>query len=161
MASNIYMKVAGVDGESQEANHKGWIECTRVDFNVHSPVSYNAGGGSSVGAAEPSPVSVYCKQGKHSPEFQKRQFEGKSFDTIDFEFLKQTGDDTGKKFYILKLKFAQVSNYAPDLSGQSELMENVTFTYEEIEVEYFGQNSNNQLSRVGGSKYNLKEKKAG
>lgn len=160
MASNVYMKVSGVPGESQETNHKEWIECTGVNYSVNSPVSYQAGGGSAVGAAEPSPISVYAKQGKHSPEFQKAQFNGKSFDLIEFEFLKQTGADAGEKFMVIKIKHAMVTNYAPDLSGQSEPMESVSLTYEDIEIEYFGQNSQNQLSRVGATGYNLKEKKS-
>ncbi len=155
---NVYMLPSGVEGESLEVNHVGWIECTGVNYSVNSPTSYGAGGGSAVGAPEPSPISIFAKQGKHSPVFQTKQFNGTHFDEVKFEFLKQTGTSAGEKFLILTIRHAFVTNFTPDLSGQGEPTEHIVMTYEEIEIDYWGQNSQGALSSVGATKYNLKQK---
>ena len=35
MASDVYMQIDGIKGESQDDRHKGWIEVSSVHWGIH------------------------------------------------------------------------------------------------------------------------------
>jgi hypothetical protein len=37
MAVDIYLKIDGINGESSDAGHKGWIECESVTWHIAQP----------------------------------------------------------------------------------------------------------------------------
>lgn len=37
MAIDIYLKVEGTTGESQDSNHKGWTDVLSFDWGLHNP----------------------------------------------------------------------------------------------------------------------------
>jgi type VI protein secretion system component Hcp len=39
MASDVYLHIDGVNGESNDDKHKGWIEVEAVDWGVIQPVT--------------------------------------------------------------------------------------------------------------------------
>lgn len=158
--ANIFLKMDTLEGESVETDYKGWIEVESTNFAVNSPSSVFSGTGSGVGKPEPSPVTLVVRQGKHCIEILKRQFNGKHWANVQIVGLKQTGDDVAQKYYEIKLKEAFIMNYNPDLSGNGHGMEQLTFTYSDVEVEYFAQNTDGILTSVGKSGYNVKEGKA-
>ena len=158
MAEHIYLKVAGVEGESLEANHKGWIEVSDVHYSISNASSFAAGSGQGQGATQLSPISVTAKTGKHSPDFLRKCMNGTPFETMEFEWLKQTGDSAGQVAHKLKLKFAYVSSLSPNLSG--EPMEHFSITCEDLEVEYFKQESGGNLVSAGGAGFDTKAKQS-
>lgn len=42
MAFDAYLQIDGMKGESQDAEHLGWIECIDVNFGVDQPKSATA-----------------------------------------------------------------------------------------------------------------------
>lgn len=154
--ANIFMKLDSIQGESEQEGYNGWIECESVQYSVHSPSSVGTGTGSGVGKAEPSPITVFAKQGAHSPEISKRQYQGDHFQLVTIAFLKQAGQSTGQKFFEIKLKEVFVTLFNPSLQGNSEPYETWTFTYNDIETEYFKQNEQGNVVSAGKTGYNTK-----
>lgn len=37
MASDAYLKIEGIDGESEDERHRNWIEVSNVLYAVHQP----------------------------------------------------------------------------------------------------------------------------
>ena len=156
--ANIFMKLDSLQGESEQKDFEGWIEVDHVNYSVHSPSSVGTGGGSGVGKAEPSPITVIAYQGAHTPELAKRQLEGMHWKDVTITFLKQTGATSSKNDKSLEIKLKEVflTQFHPDLSGNERPTETFVFTYNDIEVEYFKQNTDGGLVSVGKTGYNTK-----
>lgn len=47
MASDAYLKIEGINGESEDERHRNWLEVSNVTYAVHQPradVASTAGG---------------------------------------------------------------------------------------------------------------------
>lgn len=154
--ANIFMKLDSISGESKQQGYEDWIEVESVAYSVYSPSSVGHGTGSGVGKAQPSPISVTCVQGAHTPEISKRQYQGDHFQKVTLAFLKQASDATGKKFFEMILKEVFVESYSPSLQGGAQPYESWTFTYNDIETEYFKQDESGNTVSVGKTGYNTK-----
>lgn len=157
--ANIFLKLSGITGESKDTNHKEWIEVMNVNYSVFSPSSADIGGGSSAGTADPGDLTLMAFMGAHTPDMTQRQFQGKHFDEATFEFMKQGGADTGKKFFTIKLKEVFITHYSPGDAGGQEPMESYGLTYNDIEIDYLKQNEKGNTVSVGTIGYNRKENK--
>jgi hypothetical protein len=60
MAIDVYLQIDGIQGESADSEHQGWIECTSVNWKLHQPRSATAStaGGHTAERAELSDVSL-------------------------------------------------------------------------------------------------------
>ena len=60
MASDFYLQLDGIKGESADSKHAGWIECTSINWAIHQPKSATASnsGGHTAERAELSEISI-------------------------------------------------------------------------------------------------------
>lgn len=60
MATDYYLQLDGIKGESTDSKHTAWIECTSVNWSITQPKSATAstGGGHTAERAELSEISV-------------------------------------------------------------------------------------------------------
>ncbi len=49
MAIDIYLKVEGTTGESQDSKHKGWTDVLSFEWGLHNPCNMAVGGGGGAG----------------------------------------------------------------------------------------------------------------
>jgi len=70
MASDIYLKIEGVDGESTDSKHKGWIEIMSFSWGAQNDASASASqaGGHSTGRTNIADFSVMKYADKASPK---------------------------------------------------------------------------------------------
>ena len=59
MATDYYLQLDGIKGESTDSKHAGWIECTSVNWSITQPKSATAstGGGHTAERADLSEIS--------------------------------------------------------------------------------------------------------
>ncbi len=157
--AHIFVKMDSVNGESDDTDHKQWIEAHNVSFSVHSPSSVGSGSGSGVGKAEPSPIGFHVDTGAHTPDLTGRQFEGTHFQDVTIEFIKQAGQATGKPYKVIKLKEVFITDYIPHDQENTQPTEQYQCTYNDIEIEYFKQNTDGNMVSAGKTRYNTKENK--
>ncbi|MDR1062971.1 MAG: type VI secretion system tube protein Hcp [Azoarcus sp.] len=80
---DIYVKIEGIAGESQDASHKGWIDALGFSYLITQTSSEAFGGGLGVGRANFNALSFthyvdratsalfqYCAAGKHIPKVE-------------------------------------------------------------------------------------------
>lgn len=59
MATDAYLQIEGIKGESMDAEHKGWIEIARLHWGVTQPRSATA---STAGGHTAEPASIgFCR----------------------------------------------------------------------------------------------------
>lgn len=159
MPSDMFMKVSGVDGESEQEGYKNWIELTSFSMSSAAAGSTAIGTGAGVGKVSIHGVNGTTVAGKHTPTIAKKYFNGEHFDKVEIVFIKQTGDDAGKEYYHLTMEhvfFTSIQNGKGEGSLGSE---SFSLTAESYEQEYWAQDSKGKLTSVGKTKYEEKKGK--
>jgi len=146
MASDIFLKVDGADGESQDENHAAEIELQSYSFGVSQSASVTASsvGGGTTARATFHDLVVNKELDLASAKLQEFCSTGKHIDSVILSARRAAGDD---KVEYLKYTLTDsiISNYSISGGGNSIPMESVSFNYGKIEFEY------KQQARAGGT----------
>lgn len=94
-----FMKIAGVEGESIDKDHKGEIEIQSWSWGVSQPASTSA---MSTGKRQHKPIYIARLVDKSSPILQQASTDGRAFPSMTVYLPKQEGDGTGYLTYELK-----------------------------------------------------------
>ena len=145
-AFDMFIKIDGVDGESTDAKHKGWIEVQSFQHGVSQPPGGAAGGARSAGRANHQDFTVVKALDKASPKLLLSCCSGKHIPTVTVEFFRPVGDKGEKqKFMQYKLSDVIVASVKPQgVAGGSpdRPTEEVSFNYGKIEWTYTGYETN-------------------
>ena len=157
MANSMYIKFDGVEGESQQEGFVGWIEISDFNMTSSAPPSTDLGGGSGVGKPTIHGVSFKTTSGRHTPQINKKYFDGKHFTNVQVVFLKQTGDAQAQKYYELTMDHVFVTSMGNGKSEGSLGSESITLLAETYKQEYWAQASDGSITSVGSTSYNTKK----
>ena len=158
MAADIFIKIDGITGESQDDKHTDWIEVASFTEGLSAPGSTGLGTGGAVGKPSFQPFGFATVQGKHTIDIKNKVFSGKHFDKVDVAFTKATGDGTtGQEYYTVKMEHVFVTSYSLSKGNDSVAYETFTIEAEKAEWEYKAQGSDGQLTSVGTSSYDQKK----
>jgi len=79
MASDAYLKIEGIDGESEDERRRNWIEVSNVIYAVNQPraESVSTAGGHTNGKAElhPNHLQEACRLGLADPAANLRNWQ--------------------------------------------------------------------------------------
>ena len=138
MAVDMFLKIEGIDGESSDDKHKGWIEVHSFSWGVQHPVSGTASstGNLSGGRADFSELSIVKQLDKASPKLMQACASGEHLKTVTLSLNRASGDK--EQFMEYKLTDVLVSSYAGSgAGGGSEIpMETIHFHYGKVETKY-------------------------
>jgi type VI secretion system secreted protein Hcp len=144
MAFDAFLKIEGIEGDSQDSKHKGEIEVLSFHWNVSHPAAGKPGG---VGRAKLTDFQIVKNLDRASPLLFEACCSGDHISDALFTARKAGGD----KFEFLKIKLSDViiTSVSPAGTPGSDLpVEQVTFNFAKIEQEYFSQDP---TGRPGGS----------
>ena len=156
----LVMKADSVTGDSNIAEHVGWIDVESMSVGSSNPVTIQ-GGGMSADVPSLSDLSLTTVTGKHSPDFWKKHLTGKHFDKVEIEDLIVGGDAKPIKSAKTTMTEVFVSMYSTGGSSGSGSrgFESISFQYGTIEFEWFTQNAQGGTTSAGSQKYDNKQKK--
>jgi type VI secretion system secreted protein Hcp len=140
MASDMFLKVEGVDGESTDEKHPGEIEVLSYTWGVKQQRSGSASsaGNLSAGRADFADFSIVKAIDKSSPTLALSCASGKHIPTVTLE-LCRAGED---KQPYMEYKFTDViiTSFRPGGSsnggGETLPLEEVSFAYGKAEWKY-------------------------
>ncbi len=156
MATDMYIRFDGVDGESQQKGLEKWIELGSFAISSRTEQSTELGEGSGVGKVTLDGVSFHTVTGRHTPQIFAKMCKGTHFPIVEVKFLKQTGDDASQTYYHLKMEKVFVTSNSVSKSPGSLPGEGLHLTAETYEQEYWVQGGDGALTSVGKNKYNSK-----
>jgi type VI secretion system secreted protein Hcp len=143
MAVDLFLKIDGIEGESQKKGHKGEIDVVSFSFGAAQHGSFHTGGsGGGSGKAEIRDISLMKQVDKASPQLFKFCASGKHIKNIVIYAQKAGDGDNALTYYTIKLEDAIVSSV--DNSGASSgdaIMETVTFNTAKFTFDYQAQNA--------------------
>lgn len=141
MATDVYMQVDGIKGESSDSKHQGWIEISSVHWGVHQPRSATAStsGGHTSERAELKDVSFYKLCDTSSPILMQQCAAGKTIPKIVFEFMRADGDGKPITYFQMELKNVIISGIEPSIEPGGTLGEFVSLKYARVTWKYTAQ----------------------
>lgn len=138
MATDMFLKIEGIDGESTDEAHSDWIEILSYSHGVTQPAtaSISSGGGRASQRSDHQDFSVVKTLDKASPKLFLHCCNGRHISEIKLELCRATGDKT--KFMDYTLEDVIVSSVRPGGSSEgSDLpLEEITFNYAKITYTY-------------------------
>ncbi|SJM93121.1 Hcp family type VI secretion system effector [Crenothrix polyspora] len=155
MATNTYLKIDPIKGESTDKGHEGWIEVFGFSLGVSQPISGPSGtGGRAASRADFTTLGIsksidtasidlhmYCAQGTHIAK-------------LELEVCQETGSKVCYWKYELEDVMVQAVNVSGGGSGRP--MESVVFVFDVISWTYVPvDNKGTAGTAIGPKKFSL------
>jgi len=134
-ASDYFLKIDGVEGESTDDKHRGQIEIQSWSWGVSNAGSIASGGGGGAGKASFSDFHFTMPVSKASPKLMQAAATGEHIKSVELTLRKAGG--TQMDYYKVHLQDCLVSSYQSSGSSGGDLpMEEISFNYQQISFEY-------------------------
>ena len=155
MSHEIFIKIEGIDGESKQAAHKGWIDVLNFGYSVTQSVSLHTGGGGGVGRADFAPLTFTHYLDKSSPNLLTYCAAGKHIPTVTISVCK-VGDGS-QEFAKIVLSGVIIASVAPGGASGAGTTETVGLSYAKIETAVKEQKADGSMGAAIHGNWNVKE----
>jgi type VI secretion system secreted protein Hcp len=156
MAVDYFLKLDGIQGESQDDKHKNEIQILSWSWGASNTSSVSGTGGSGAGKADLSDVSMMLNFDKSTPKFFKSVCAGSHIPTGSFTAVKSGTD--GKPY--LKIDFKEIFVTSVQMSAAGEVPAvSLSFSYDEIKIDYSAQDEKGNVASTGPVTFNTKANK--
>jgi type VI secretion system secreted protein Hcp len=141
---DIYVRFdsPAIKGESQDKDHKDWIEVSHWSHQIIQPRSATAStsGGHTSERTEHSDMEFVKEIDVVSPLLYQHASGGSTFGEVTIDFLRADGEGNRVKYLEIKLKNAIVSRIAPSVASEGLPTESFSLKYAAIQWKYTQQN---------------------
>jgi type VI secretion system secreted protein Hcp len=157
MAVDYFLQIAGIEGDSQDAKHKGWLDVLSWSWGESHPESPSpGGGGGGSGKVNMQDLSFMTATSKASPKLFLACAAGQHF-----KEAKLVGRKSGKdQQEYLTWTFSDILVSAFQVSASSEVpVESVSLSYAKVKLEYRPQKADGSLDAPITAGWDLKANK--
>ncbi len=150
MAADNFLKIEGINGESTDDKHKGWIEVLSYNWGVSQMASGTASssGGGAVQRADFQDLSIVKLMDSASPLLFRACAIGEHIGEVTLELCRAGGDKL--RYMEYKLTNVIISSVTIGGGGGGEPTEAVSFNYGRIKQTY-----TKQARKGGGAAGNI------
>ena len=154
-AVDYFLKISGVQGESQDSKHKGDIELLSWSWGATNPTNIK-GSGMSAGKVAFSEINITKLVDKSSPKLLELCVTGKHVADATLICRKSTGGKNPEDFLTIKLSEVYVSSFqAGGSSGGDQESESLSLSFTKINYDYKMQQPDGSLVSSGNIEYDL------
>ena len=141
MASDIFLKIDKIEGESQDSKHAKEIDIQSWSWGMHQPASNQAGTGGGLGQVEVHDLRCTKTIDKSSPILQKFCMSGDHIATVTLTSRKAGGADR-VEFVVITLSEVMVSSISiGHANGNDSPTEEITLNFGKVLFEYTPQDT--------------------
>jgi type VI secretion system secreted protein Hcp len=158
MASNFYLKLDNIDGESRDDVHKKEIEILDFSFGVSNTGSRHGGSGGGTGQAHVQDIGFTKYADKSSPILMKYCVLHTDIPNGKITCYKAAGDQR-VKYLVIELKEVLITSYQTG-GGDGVAMENGSLNFAEIKYVYSEQKTDQAAGGPVEWAYNIPEHKS-
>lgn len=135
MAVDMFLKIEGIKGESQDSKHKDEIDVLAWSWGMSQSGTTHTGGGGGAGKVNVQDLSVTKYLDKASPNLMLYCCNGKHISEMNLTVRK--AGENALEYLKVTMKNGLVSSISDGGSGgEDRLTENVTLNFAEVKVEY-------------------------
>jgi type VI secretion system secreted protein Hcp len=157
MAVDMFLKIAGVTGESQDAKYKGNIDISSFSFGVTQPSTGHFGGGSGAGKAQFQDINLTKRIDKASPVLLEHLIRGTHFDSATIIVRKVGGKDP-IEFFKIELSEVFISSVQNSGANQGDgIDEQISLNFSYIEYHYKEQSKDGSAGSASKTTWNIKK----
>ena len=156
MAMDMFMKIAGLKGESVDKTHAGEIDVLAWSWGVSNSGSAHVGGGAGAGKANVQDLSFTKYIDKSTPDLLLSCCNGKHHDDATL-IVRKAGE---KPLEYLKITMTEVlvtSVSTGGSGGEDRLTENVTLNFASVKLEYVEQTKGGGTGDKPSMNWNIAE----
>lgn len=157
MASDYYLQLDGIKGESTDAGHVGWIECRTVTWSISQPKSATAStcGGHTAERAELSEIMLSKLLDLASPILAQTCACGKTIAKGRLEFQRADGAGEPIKYFEVELENVLIGHIAPSFDGSGQPAESLGLKFSQVRWKYTKQSVGGGVSGNTSGGWNL------
>lgn len=138
MSVDMFMKVEGASGESQDANHKGWTNISSMTWGATQPHSMASGGGAGAGKVTFHDLNIVASIDKAYPAVLKHCATGKHLGQVEISLCKAGG--TQIEFGKITLTDVLVTNVTVSGANAADaVIVNYSFQATKVKSQYWEQ----------------------
>lgn len=156
MAVDYFLKVDGIEGESVDEKHKNEIQIMSWSWGASNVSSVAGTGGSGAGKADVSDFNCMTYFDKATPKFFKNIVKGTHIPKGTLTAIKAGAD--GKPYLKVVFNEIFVTSLQMSASGETPTV-SLSFTYNEIKMDYSMQDDKGNLVSTGEVTFNTKQNK--
>jgi type VI secretion system secreted protein Hcp len=154
MAVDMFLKLDGIAGESQDSKHKDEIDVLAWSWGASNSGTTHMGSGGGAGKANFQDLSFTKYVDKASPPLLTAVSKGTHIKTATLVLRKAGG--TPVEYYKLALTEILISSVSTGGSGgEDRLTENVTLNFASFALDYIGQDAKGGALPAVSSSYNI------
>lgn len=158
MAQDIFLKISGIDGESQDASHKNEIEVMSWGWRVSQSSNMHSGSGGGAGKASVDDLAFEHYVDRASPNLMKYCLTGKHISEATLVARKAGGNPL--EYFKLTMSDVIVTAVQPAGSINEERMrEQVRVSFANVKQEYVVQNPQGGSAGAVTASYDIKGNK--
>jgi type VI secretion system secreted protein Hcp len=143
MASDYFLQITGIAGESTDAKHKGWIDVESWSWGETNAVAAPAGGGAGAGKVQMQDFHFTTQVSKASPALFLACASGQHVKEARLAAVKAGAMQ--QEFLTWTFSDVLVSGYHTGAAAGDLVMDQVSFTFSKIKVEYKAQKADGSL----------------
>jgi type VI secretion system secreted protein Hcp len=138
MAVDMFMKIAGVDGESKDSKHKKDIDVLAWSWGMSNSGSAHVGGGAGAGKVNVQDVSFTKWVDSATPFLALACCDGKHF--ADAMLVVRKAGEKPVEYLKIKMEEVLITSISTGGSGgEDRLTENVTLNFAKVSLDYVPQ----------------------
>ena len=135
MAVAMFLKLDGIDGESEDSNHTGEIDVLSWSWDAQQKGTMHSGKGGGSGKVDMGDLVLQKKVDKATPNLWKECCAGKHFDTATLTCRKVGGESM--PYYKLELTSVMISSMHNGATADDDRpTESLSLNFAEFSVEY-------------------------
>lgn len=159
-AVDYFLKIEGIDGESQDFKHKGCVDLESWSWGASQSGSHGAGGGGGAGKVVMQDFHFVMKINKASPKLLLACARGEHFKKATL-ICRKAGTEQ-QEFMKVTLSDLLVSSYQTGGSGQSDIVptDQISLNFSKIEYEYKEQKPDGTMGGTVKAGWDVKANKA-
>ncbi|QIL20891.1 type VI secretion system tube protein Hcp [Thermomonas sp. HDW16] len=157
MATDYFLKLDSIPGESADSKFKGEIDIQGFSLGAQNSGSMAHGGGGGAGRVEYLNVSISKRVDKASPKLLELVSNGKHIAKAELFCRKQGGEQM--VFYTVTLTDVLVTSVSQNGASHDHLLETITFDFGKFEEKYTAQDAKGNKAGDVAMAWNIKENK--
>ena len=159
-AVDYFLKIDGIDGESQDSKHKGEIDLESWSWGEHQTGTSSSGGGGGAGKVSMQDFHFVMKINKASPKLMLACANGEHIKKAVLTCRKAGKDQ--QEFMKITLSDLLVSSYQTGGSGHGDIVptDQISLNYAKIEYEYKEQKPDGTLGGTVKAGWDVKANKS-
>ncbi|KGD82739.1 type VI secretion system secreted protein Hcp [Pantoea sp. PNA 14-12] len=158
MAIDIYLKVEGTTGESQDSKHKGWTDVLSFEWGASQPGNMAVGGGGGAGKVSFNDLRIKALIDKSTPAILKYCSSGKHVSKVELSVCKAGGSQIEYTKIVLEDVLVTATNF--NGIGQSDtIVVDYAFQASKVSTSYWEQSANGTKGAESKAGWDIKQNK--